>query len=156
MRPAAAEAARWERAWAIFVPRAMLGLVYLFAGVHKLTDIGVVAFGRRMADTDASRFVPAVVVTTVGVLTPFVELLLGALLLAGLWTRSTLRALVVLILLITAAYGVHGLLHPTGATAMNVSIVNFYILPRAALVMLLCVLGGKDDLLSIDAIRRRR
>ena len=123
-----------ERAVAIFLTRTMLGFVYLFAGVQRLTA-GTDLFGSG---------------------TSAVEIVLGGLLLAGFQSRLALRCLAVLIVGITAYYGVHGLRNPIGATAMNVTIVNFYILPRAALIILNLFLPAEDDLLSIDAIRAGR
>ena len=141
-----------ERAAAIAIPRAILGLVYLFAGIHKLTDLGPIAFGGLMAQSEAARFLPGAMLVAAGTLTPYLELALGALLICGLWTRAVLRVLTLLVILIAMAWGVHGLLHPVGATAMNVSVVNFYILPRAALLILLLFLAREDDRLSVDAL----
>ena len=146
-----------QRACAILLPRAILGLVYLFAGIHKLTDVGAVEFGQRMAAlSDAARFLPGSVLVAVGAATPFLELALGLLLLIGLWTRPALKVLAVLVVFIAAAYGVDGLLHPVGATAMNVGVVNAFVLPRAALLFVTLLLPAEDDLLSVDALIRAR
>jgi uncharacterized membrane protein YphA (DoxX/SURF4 family) len=146
-----------ERSVAIFLTRTTLGFVYFFAGVNKLTEVGVVEFGRRAAALpDLAGIVPQAILMAVGSLTPLVELVLGALVLFGLWTRPALRCLAALIILITLAYGVHGLLHPMGATAMNIAVVNFYILPRAALLIVTLFLPAEDDLLSVDALRDGR
>ena len=145
-----------ERAWAVFVPRAILGFVYVFAGLHKLMDTGATAFGAlAAAQPDLARFLPAPLLVLSGTLTPFIELALGVLILAGLWTPSALRCLAVLLVSVTMAWGVAGLLHPVGATAMNTSVVNFYILPRAALLILVLYLPRADDLLSVDALLAR-
>ena len=80
-----------ERAAAIFLTRTMLGFVYLFAGVHKLLDPGVLEFGRRWAVSQASQLLPGALLMAVGTLTPCIELVLGGLLLMGLWTRPVLR-----------------------------------------------------------------
>lgn len=127
-----AHATRLERAAAIFLTRTMIGFVYLFAGVHKLLDPG---------DLEVWRLVGAVV-----------EVLLGALVLVGFRSRPALRCLAILIVVITVAYGVDGLLHPMGPTAMDITVVNFYILPRAALVIVTLLLPADDDLLSLDAL----
>lgn len=119
-----------EWAAAIFLTRTMLGFVYLFAGVHRLT-----------AGTDLF-----------GYATSAVEIVLGALLLVGLWSRVALRCLAVIIVGITVWYGVDGLRDPMGPTAMNITIVNFYILPRAALMIVNLFLPAEDDLLSLDAL----
>jgi hypothetical protein len=73
-----------ERAAAIFLTRTMLGFVYLFAGVHKLLDPGAVEFGRQWAVLQASQLLPGALLMAVGTLTPFIELVLGGLLLMGL------------------------------------------------------------------------
>jgi hypothetical protein len=118
-----------EWAAAIFLVRSMLGFVYLFAGVQRLPN------GRP--------FDYAVAVLEIG---------LGALVLAGFWTRQALRCLALLIVGITIWYGVHGLLNPMGVTAMNAVVVNFYILPRAALIIVNLLMPAEDDLLSVDAL----
>ena len=59
-----------------------------------------------------------------------------------------------LIVLITAGYGVSGLLHPMGATAMGSVTVNTFILPRAALIIAALLLPAEDDLLSLDGLAR--
>ena len=141
-----------ERAAAIVLPRTMIGFVYLFAGVHKLADPGAIEFGRRLAASDPSQLVPDPLGLTAGTVTPFVEIALGGLLLLGWRTRLALRCLAVLLVAITVAYGVAGLLDSMGPTAMDIRVVNFYILPRAALVIVTLFLPAADDLLSLDAV----
>ena len=119
-----------ERAAAIFLTRTMLGFVYLFAGVQRLAT-GTDLFGYA---------------------TSAVEIVLGGLLLVGLRSRLALRCLAVLIVGVTIWYGVDGLRNPMGATAMNIAVVNFYILPRAALIIVNLFLPAEDDLLSLDAL----
>jgi hypothetical protein len=46
-------------------------------------------------------------------------------------------------------------MQPRGPTAMDIPVVNFYILPRAALVMLNVFLSVEDDRLSIDGLLRK-
>jgi len=144
-----------ERAAAIFLTRTTLGFVYFFAGVHTLAEPGVSEFARRMATSQTWQFVPDAILIAVGAMTPFVELGLGTVLLLGLWTRPALRCLAVLIVCVTVAYGVAGLVRPMGPTAMDIRVVNFYILPRAALLIITLFLSADDDLLSLDALLRR-
>ena len=118
-----------ERATAIFLTRTMLGFVYLFAGVQRLGSGGLFEYA-----------------------TSFVEILLGTLVLVGLRSRVALRCLAAIIVGVTIWYGVDGLRNPMGATAMNVMVVNFYILPRAALIIVTLFLPPEDDLLSVDAV----
>ena len=150
-RPTAA-----ELAWAVFIPRTILGFVYLFAGVHKIVNVGPLAYGQAMAMTDGARFLPAALLTAVGTLVPFMEVALGVLVLVGLWTRPALHALAALLCLIAAGYGISGLLHPVGATAMNITVVNTFIMPRAALIIVTLMLPADADWLSIDGLRRWR
>lgn len=118
-----------ERAAAIVLVRSMLGFVYLFAGIQRLPN--------------GTPFDYAVAVLEIG---------LGGLLLLGFWARPVLRCLALLIVGITIYYGIDGLRNPMGVTAMNIMVVNFYILPRAALVIANLFLPAEDDLLSVDAI----
>ncbi|MBM3818053.1 MAG: hypothetical protein FJW14_03390 [Acidimicrobiia bacterium] len=118
-----------ERAAAIFLVRSMLGFVYLFAGIQRIPN--------------GTPFDYAVAVLEIG---------LGGLLLAGFWSRRALRCLALLIVGITLYYGIDGLRNPMGVTAMNIMVVNFYILPRAALIIVNLFLPAEDDLLSVDAI----
>jgi uncharacterized membrane protein YphA (DoxX/SURF4 family) len=142
-----------NHAAARFLTRTMIGFVYLFEGVHILTGAGAAEFGRSLlAATDLARVVPASAVVAIGTITPFVQVVLGTLLLVGLWTRPALRCAVLLLMAVTIAYGLNGLLQPMGATAMNITVVNFYILPRAALVMVTLFLPADDDVLSVDAL----
>ena len=148
-----------EMAWAVFVPRTILGFVYLFAGIHKIVNIGPLAYGQGMAMSDGARFLPPALLAAVGTVVPFMEIALGLLVLIGLWTRPALRALAVLVCAIAAGYGVSGLLHPMGATAMNITVVNTFIMPRAALIIVTLMLPAEADWLSIDGLRtwqRRR
>jgi uncharacterized membrane protein YphA (DoxX/SURF4 family) len=145
-----------EMAVAAFVPRTILGFVYLFAGIHKIADPGPLAYGQAMAMTDGARFLPGGLLTTAGTAVPFVEVALGALLLVGLWTRPALRVAALLVCAIAVGYGVHGLLYPVGATAMNITVVNTFILPRVALVIVSLFVPAEHDWFSIDWLRRWR
>lgn len=80
---AAAPARRGGRlAWVGVAARAVLGGVLLAAGLLK-----VGALGESVNAVMAYRILPYELVAPVGVTLPFVEIVLGALLLAGLYTR---------------------------------------------------------------------
>jgi uncharacterized membrane protein YphA (DoxX/SURF4 family) len=142
--------------WALFVARTILGFVYFFAGTQKLVNVGPVAYGAAMAASDGARFLPAALLHAAGVAVPFLEIVLGALLLLGLWARPVLRVLAALICAIAAGYGISGLLNPMGATAMNITVVNTFIMPRVALVVVNLLLPADADWLSLDGLRRWR
>ena len=149
------EATSLERAAAVFLTRSMLGFVYLFAGVHKLVEPGAADFAQGVA-TLAARFpsIPSGVFSLGGALTAPLEILLGGLVLLGLWTRPTLRCLAILIVAVTIAHGIDGLLQiHSRTTAMDIRVVNLYILPRAALLMVTLFQRREDDLFSIDGLR---
>ena len=109
-----------------------------------------------MARTLTSRCpsIPAGVFSLGSALTPLLEIVLGALILFGLWTRPALRCLAILIVGVTIAHGIDGLLQiHSRTTAMDIRVVNLYILPRAALLMVTLFQRREDDLFSIDALR---
>jgi uncharacterized membrane protein YphA (DoxX/SURF4 family) len=125
-----------ERASAIFLTRTMLGFVYFFAGVQRLGSAG--------GSVSAAAWL---------------EIGVGALLLLGLWSRPLLRLLAVALVAYTLWVGAQGLGAPPrtfGATGMDIRIVNFYILPRAILVIVTLLLPAADDLFSLDAVLARR
>lgn len=142
-----------ERAAAVFVPRAILGLMYLYAGGAKILQVGVVAYAQQSPAFSAmSAVLPNGLLFPVAVVLPFVEVALGVLILLGLFTRPVLRALSVILIVVGLSYGVLGLLHPIGATAMDITVVNSYILPRVALLAVVLFMPASDDLFTVDAV----
>jgi hypothetical protein len=120
-----------ERAAAVFLTRTMIGFVYLFSGIQRL--------GQGGASDDGLAAL---------------EIMSGALLLVGFWTRPVLRVLAVMVVGVTIWYGVQGLSRPgaLGPTSMDINIVDFYILPRAALIIINLFIPAEDDVLSLDAV----
>ena len=118
-----------ERAAAIFLTRTMLGFVYLFAGIQRFAAGGGLAYAG------------------------WIEIAVGGLLLLGLWSRPVLRLLAVALVAYTMWLGIEGLGAPgtLGATSMDIRIVNFYVLPRAFLVIVTLLIPATDDLFSVDA-----
>ena len=118
-----------ERASAIFLTRTMLGFVYLFAGIQRFAAGGELAYAG------------------------WIEIAVGGLLLLGLWSRPVLRLLAVALVAYTMWLGLQGLGAPgtLGATSMDIRIVNFYVLPRAFLVIVTLLIPSRDDLFSVDA-----
>ena len=120
-----------ERPAAVFLTRTMIGFVYFFSGIQRLGKGG--ATGYAIAA---------------------LEIILGALLLVGFLARPVLRVLAVMIVGATVWYGVQGLSRPgtLGPTSMDINIVDFYILPRAALIIITLFIPAEDDVLSLDAV----
>lgn len=87
------------RPWLGTLARLVLGGVWIAAGVSKVGDLA--ASGRAVV---AYRLLPYDVATVVGVVLPFVEIMLGLLLVLGLATR--LGAIVSAILLVSFIAGI--------------------------------------------------
>jgi uncharacterized membrane protein YphA (DoxX/SURF4 family) len=144
-----------DATWAILVVRLVLGLLYFFAGLHKIVDVGPLAYGQAWATGNAARFLPEALIVGVGAVVPFVELALGAMVLLGHRTRMALRAMAAIIVCFAVGVGIAGLLDPFPNTAMDIAIVNRYIMPRAALTILALMLPATADRFSLDGLQGR-
>jgi uncharacterized membrane protein YphA (DoxX/SURF4 family) len=136
-----------DRAWAIFFCRAVLGLIFLMAGIHKcfvMTPLGHARhyFVVPYADT----FLPAWSLWLTGTVVPVVELVAGALVLVGLRTRPALLALGGVLVLVT--FG-HLLKEPLFA-------FHTHVIPRLALLTVLLLLPREEDVLSVEGWLRSR
>src|SRR4029077_18081955 len=88
---------------------------------------------------------------------PWVELPLGILSLLGLWTRGAAMSLGGIVLLVTCAHSLTGLtVGGFGPPAMWAPFVNGYVLPRAAIVVLLLLTPAAADRYSLDHLLSRR
>ena len=70
--------------WIAFVLRLALGAVFLWAGIAKASDPHT--FGLEIA---RYRMVPHEVINLMAILLPWIEILAGAALVLGLWTRAS-------------------------------------------------------------------
>jgi uncharacterized membrane protein YphA (DoxX/SURF4 family) len=152
----AALATPFERAWASFIARGLVGLMFVFAGAQKVMAIGPAAYASRVAALSHLTFYfPGWAIYATAYVTGFVELLLGAMLVLGVRPRLAARALGGMMVLAAAGYGLAGLIDPVGGvTAMDIRAVNTYILPRAALIILYLMLPAEDDALTADRAMR--
>lgn len=150
----AALATPLERAWALFVPRAIVGLMFVFAGANKVVTIGAAAYATRVTELSHMAFYfPGWAIYPVAYVTGFVELLLGGLLALGIRPRLAARALGGMMVMTAAGYGLAGLIDPVGGvTAMDIRAVNTYILPRAALLILYLMLPEEDDVMTAEKV----
>jgi thiosulfate dehydrogenase [quinone] large subunit len=89
---------RWRdgKAAALALGRWALGLLFLVAGIGKLRDVS--GFATSIVKQFEQTWLPSLLVTIFGYVLPFVELLLGLLLLSGVFRRSVLFATGVLLL----------------------------------------------------------
>jgi len=136
-----------ERSWAIFFARAILGLIFLMAGVWKVFTLGPLEHARRLFIVPyADTFLPAWALWASGTTIPFVELLAGALVLIGYRTREALIALGWVLVVVT--FG-HLLLKPLYE-------FHTHVIPRAALMLFVLVMPREGDRFSVDQWLTRR
>jgi uncharacterized membrane protein YphA (DoxX/SURF4 family) len=130
--------------------------MFVFSGANKAFGLGAAGYGQELA---ANHYLAAVAPLAPGIAraAPWVELPLGVFLLLGLWTRGAATALAGIVLLVTGAHSLTGLTGGGfGPTAMWAPFVNGYVLPRAALVILLLLTPAAADRYSMDHLLSRR
>ncbi len=136
-----------NRAWALLFARLILGFIFFMAGLWKVFSLGPVEHARRLfVEPYARTFLPRWALWATGTTVPIVELIAGALLLLGLWTREALLALGAVLVLVT--FG-HLLTEPLYE-------FHTHVIPRTALLLFLLVMPGEDDRFSLDGWLRRR
>ena len=135
-----------DRAWAIFIARAILGIVFLIAGVHKVFTIGALEHARRLFVVPyANTSLPEWSLWLTGTATPVVELVAGGLVLIGLFTRPALLTLGAILVMVE--FG-HLVLAP-------LFVANSFILPRTGLLLFVLLLPREWDVFTADALLRR-
>src|ERR1700741_5451778 len=90
-----------NRAWAILFARLVLGLIFVMAGVMKVFQLGPIEHARKYFLPFSDTFLPVWSLWDVGVAIPFVELIVGALVIIGLRTRDALIALGAVLVIVT-------------------------------------------------------
>ena len=135
------------RAWAMLLARSILGLIFFMAGVWKVLQLGPLQHARRFfVEPYAESFLPGWSLWATGTAIPVVELIAGAMILAGWRTRAALLALGGVLVIVT--FG-HLLAEPLYA-------FNAHVIPRTALLLFLLVMPAGDDRFSIDHLLARR
>jgi uncharacterized membrane protein YphA (DoxX/SURF4 family) len=133
-------------AWAIFFARAVLGLIFFMAGVYKVFEQGPVGHVKQWFLPYADTFLPLWSLWAVGLTIPFVELIAGAMVILGWYTRVALIALGCV--LVTVTFG-HLLKQPLYSFSEHV-------FPRLVLLIFVLALPAEADRLSLDALIRSR
>lgn len=132
-------------ATALFLARAVLGLIFFMAGVYKVFSLGPAGHVRRFFLPAQDSFLPIWSLWAVGLVIPFVELVAGALVLLG-WRRTeAYRALGTVLVVVT--FG-HLLQEPLYA-------FHEHVIPRLALLLLLLLLPPHADRFSVDEFVQR-
>ena len=135
-----------QRSWALLFARLVLGLIFFMAGFWKVFQLGPLEHARKYFLPFADTFLPVWSLWSVGVTIPFVELLVGSLLLIGLRVREALIALGAVLVIVT--FG-HLLREP---------LFNFsgHVIPRLALLLFLLWCPREVDWLSLDYLLARK
>jgi len=133
--------------WVTFFTRVMVGLLFGMAGYHKVFVQGPAAHAQQwFTGPYAGSWIPQWLLYAAGVTVPFVELIAGWLLVAGLFRLPAAIALGGVLLLVT--YG-HALKEPL----FN---VNSHIIPRTLLLIPTWMFSVESDPWSLDALLARR
>src|SRR5713226_5008854 len=82
-----------NRSWALLFARLVLGLIFFMAGVWEVFSLGPLQHARKYFLPFAGTVLPVWSLWAVGVAISFVELIAGALVIVGLFTREALIAL---------------------------------------------------------------
>ena len=136
-----------NRAWALLIGRAILGLIFFMAGFWKVFTLGPIEHARRLfVEPYSVTFLPAWSLWATGTVIPWVELVAGALVFLGLLTRPALLALGGVLVLVT--FG-HLLAEPLYQ-------FHTHVIPRTALLLFLLTMPASDDRLSLDNWLARR
>jgi uncharacterized membrane protein YphA (DoxX/SURF4 family) len=135
-----------SRAWAILFARLVLGFIFFMAGVYKVFGLTPAGHVRKWFLPYEDTFLPTWSLWAVGLAIPFVELLAGALLLAGWRVYEALLALGVVLVIVT--FG-HLLKEPLYS-------FHEHVIPRLALLLFLLVMPRGEDRFSVDHLLRSR
>jgi uncharacterized membrane protein YphA (DoxX/SURF4 family) len=127
---------------ALLFARAVLGLIFLMAGIYKVFSLGPVGHVRRFFLPYEDTFLPTWSLWAVGLAIPFIELGAGALVFLG-WRRTEAYwALGVVLVVVT--FG-HLLREPLYA-------FHEHVIPRLGLLLLLLLMPPQADRFSMDEL----
>ena len=130
-----------NRGWAIFIARTILGLIFFMAGQWKVFTLTPFGHARRwFTEPYADTFLPLWSLWTVGTIIPIVELVAGAWLLVGLWTRPALLALGGVLIVVTFGHLLASPLYE----------FHTHVIPRTALLLFVLTMPASEDRMSVD------
>ena len=121
--------------------RLVLGVVFLFYGINKF-QTGVGATIDQMGRQFERTFLPTIAIKAVGATLPSVEIVVGILLVAGLFTRAALVVAGLVLLALSAGLAVLGN-SPMVATNLLFLLVVYVLLSHE-----------EDNVLSLDMARK--
>ena len=132
-------------ATALCVARAVLGLIFLMAGVYKVFTLGPIGHVQRFFLPYQDTFLPTWSLWAVGFVVPFVELCAGALVLVGWLRTGAYWALGSVLVVVTFGHLLHEPLYA----------FHEHVIPRSALLLLLLLMPPEADRFSLDELLRR-
>ena len=133
---------RTDLSWAILVARLILGLIFFMAGFWKVFTLGPLEHARRLfVEPYAQTFLPPWALWTIGTVIPPVELIAGALVILGLFTRPALLALGAVLIIVTFGHLVDQPLYE----------FHTHVIPRTALLLFVLSMPRSRDRWGVDA-----
>ena len=133
-----------DAAIALFL-RLGIGLLLFFAGLNKfLRDGGASGVAEGMLERFADTFLPNVLLVPYVYALPYVEIVVGALLIVGLFSRPSI--IFACALLLSLAFG----LFVSQSNDTVPKVLNYLLIAAAALWFI-----SRDNRYSLDALRRR-
>jgi putative oxidoreductase len=131
----------------LLTARLILGLIFFMAGVWKVFSLGPLTHASQLfIEPYRETFLPVWSLWLAGTTIPFVELIAGALLLPGLFTRPALAALAAVLVLVTFGHLLRTPLYE----------FHTHVIPRTALLLFIWSLPAAADRFSVDAWLRNR
>ena len=132
-----------DQAWAILFARMVLGLIFGMAGWGKVFKMGPTAHAHRyFIDPYASSWIPGWLLWTLGLAIPFVELIAGGLVFAGLFVEPALVALGCVLAIVTYGHLLKDFLYE----------FHTHVIPRLALLIFILAMPRAQDILSLDHV----
>jgi len=133
------------KSWAILFARLVLGLIFFMAGVYKVFQLGPAGHVEKYFLPFSDTFLPVWSLWIVGFTIPFIELIGGALVIAGYQTRCALIALGIVLVIVTFGHLLHEPLYP----------FHEHVIPRLALTLFLLMMPADLDRFSVDHLLKR-
>ena len=130
-----------NRALAILIARWILGLIFFMAGWYKVFQLGPIGHAHKFfVDPYRDSFLPMWSLWAAGTTVPFVELVAGALVMAGWYRRPAYIGLGAVLVKVTFGH----------LLAMPLYEFHTHVIPRTMLLLFVMVMPAAEDTLSAD------
>lgn len=130
-----------NRGLAILIARMIVGLIFFMAGWWKVFQLGPVEHARKLfVEPFRDSFLPVWSLWATGTVVPFVELVAGGLVIAGLFRRPAYLALGAVLVLVTFGHLVDRPLYE----------FHTHVIPRTVLLLFVMVMPADEDTVSAD------